>query len=67
MIKRGDVGILYSAGYKRIKDNGDSFIFQRDTYEVDFKDIRTSFITDYIKKLKGYKEKIILPSIVKKM
>lgn len=65
-ILKGKVGILYNAGTKRIKDNGDSFIFQRDTYEVFFKDIVTPFVSDQIKKMQGYKEKRILPAIYKK-
>lgn len=42
-IQDGKLGILYKSGTKRIKDDGGTFIFQRDTYEVDFKDITTPF------------------------
>ncbi|MBL7980079.1 MAG: hypothetical protein JNN12_17205 [Bacteroidetes Order II. Incertae sedis bacterium] len=61
LVYQGKVGILYKAGTKRIKDDGGSFIFQRDTYEVDFKDIRTPFVTEHIKKIKGFKQRNILP------
>ncbi len=62
LVKNGTVGILYKKGTKRVKDNGDYFTFMRDTYEVDFKDIKTPFINERIKSLKGYKmKKILLP------
>jgi hypothetical protein len=59
-IEKGEVGILYTAGTRRIKDDGSSFIFQRDTYEIDFKDITTPFITSNIQKMAGYKQKTLL-------
>lgn len=67
-IKKDDIldnkiGILYPKGSERIKDNGDSFVFQRDTYEVFFKDITAPFVSPRIKTLKGYKEKKILPCL----
>ncbi len=65
LVYSGQVGILYKKGTKRIKDDGGSFIFQRDTYEVDFKDIKSPHVTNFIKSLKGYKEKIILPPFKK--
>ena len=65
LVHTGQVGILYTKGTKRIKDDGNSFIFQRDTYEVDFKDIKTPHVTNFIKGLKGYKEKRILPPFKK--
>jgi hypothetical protein len=55
------IGVLYKAGTRRIKDDGGSFIFQRDTYEVNFKDIKTPFLNEYIKSLKGFKQRYILP------
>lgn len=42
-IQNGNIGILYKAGTKRIKDDGGTFVFQRDTYEVDFKDLTTPY------------------------
>ena len=54
-IVNGKIGILYKTGSKRIKDNGDFFIFQRDTYEIEFKDISSPYINDKIKNLPGFK------------
>jgi hypothetical protein len=61
LVNTGKIGILYKGGTKRIKDNGQYFVFQRDTYEVDFKDIKSPFVNEYIKTLNGYKERKILP------
>ena len=61
LVFEGKVGILYKAGTRRIKDDGGSFIFQRDTYEVDFKDIKTPFLNDDIKRINGFKQRNILP------
>ena len=61
LVYNGNVGILYKAGTRRIKDDGGSFIFQRDTYEIDFKDIKSPFITEHIKNMKGFLKKTILP------
>lgn len=60
-VSSNKVGVLYKAGTKRIKDNRDSFIFQRDTYEVDFKDIKTPFISSRIRQMKGFRLKELLP------
>jgi len=59
----GVIGNLFIAGTKRIKDDGSSFIFQRDTYEIEFKDINSPFLNDDIKNMKGYKVMHILPPI----
>ncbi|MDO8610192.1 MAG: hypothetical protein Q7R95_06580 [bacterium] len=59
-IQHGTIGILYKAGTKRVKDDGSSFIFQRDTYEIDFKDITTPILTEKIRLLPGFKIKKIL-------
>lgn len=64
-IQTGKVGILYTAGTKRIKDNGGYFTFQRDTYEVDFKDITTPLLNDKIRTMKGFQIKTILPAFKK--
>lgn len=62
-IQEGVIGILYKSGTKRIKDDGGTFVFQRDTYEVDFKDITTPFIPR-TKNLSGFtKQKILNPYI----
>ena len=60
-VMNGSVGILYKAGTTRIKDDGNRFMFMRDTYEVDFKDITAPFITPRIKELDGFRIKNILP------
>ncbi len=59
-ILNGVIGILYKAGTKRIKDDGSSFVFQRDTYEVDFKDITTPILSDRIKAFSGFQIKRLL-------
>lgn len=64
-IQAGTVGILYTKGTKRVKDNGGFFIFQRDTYEVDFKDLTTPPISADIRRKSGFQEKKILPAFVK--
>jgi len=60
-ILKGDNGILYKAGTKRVKDDGGFFILQRDTYEIDFKDITTPILNDKIKGIDGFEVKYILP------
>jgi len=40
------VGILYKAGTTRVKDNGSTFIFARDTYEVELQDFYSPPIPD---------------------
>lgn len=61
----GKIGNLFVAGTERIKDDGGSFIFQRDTYEVEFKDIRTPMINDNIKSFDGFRVMKILPPFKK--
>jgi hypothetical protein len=65
-IEAGTIGILYKANTKRIKDDGGSFVFQRDTYEVDFKDISSPFLNGSIKEMKGFQVKKILPLFEKR-
>lgn len=60
-IENGKIGILYKAQTRRVKDNGDSFLFQRDTYEVDFGDITSPPIPKKYKYMAGFKIKNILP------
>lgn len=64
-IQAGTIGILYTAGTKRIKDDGGSFTFQRDTYEIDFKDITTPILNDRIRLIDGFAIKNILPPFKK--
>lgn len=65
-IETGTIGILYKSGTTRIKDDGGSFVFQRNTYEIDFKDITSPFLNDAIKKMKGFQVKKILPPFQKR-
>ncbi|TAF63038.1 MAG: hypothetical protein EAZ55_14585 [Cytophagales bacterium] len=60
-IEKGVVGILYKAGTQRVKDDGGTFTFQRDTYEIDFDDITTPIVTPLIQKMAGYVQKTLLP------
>jgi hypothetical protein len=62
-ILKNKVGILYKKGTKRIKDDGTFFIFQRDTYEIDFKDIHSPFLDEEIKKITGFELKKLLEPI----
>lgn len=56
----GVIGILYKAGTSRIKDDDGSFVFQRDTYEVDFKDITTPILSDKIRAFSDFQIKKLL-------
>ena len=60
-ILNGKIGDLFVAGTKRIREDGTSFLFLRDTYEVMFKHIESPIVNDKIKSLKGYKELHLLP------
>lgn len=60
-IVAGKIGVLYKAGTKRLKDDGAFFIFQRDTYEIDFKDITTPILNEKIKISNGFEIKKLLP------
>ena len=65
-IEDGTIGLMYKAGTKRIKDDGGSFTFQRDTYEVDFKDISSPIINDRIKAMSLFQQKKILSPFLKR-
>ena len=65
-IEDGTIGLMYKAGTKRIKDDGESFTFQRDTYEVDFKDISSPIINDRIKAMSLFQQKKILSPFLKR-
>lgn len=65
-ILEGVIGNLFLRGAKRVKDDGSFFIFQRDTYEIEFKDINSPFLNDGIKKMKGFKIMHILPPLTLK-
>ncbi len=65
-IEQSTIGILYKGGTKRIKDDGGSFSFQRDTYEVDFKDITNPFVNDKIELMNLFERKKMLPPFLKR-
>lgn len=51
----GSVGTLYVKGTTRTKDNKDQFVFQRDTYEVEFKDINSPPLSPHIRAMAGFR------------
>ena len=59
-IESGEIGILYPRGTRRVKDNADSFLFMRDTYEVDFKDITSPILSDRIRQMPGFEQMRLL-------
>ena len=65
-IEAGIIGTLFNGGTKRIKDDGGSFTFQRDTYEVDFKDISSPLINSKIESTQLFQQKRILQPFVKR-
>lgn len=62
-ILSGRIGKLYKSGSKRIKDDGTFFVFQRDTYEVEFKHFRPPFVNQRIEKMKGFNKLQLLPAL----
>ena len=48
------IGILYKKGARRIRKDGSYFNFAEDTYEIFFKNIKTPFLTERIKKISGF-------------
>ena len=60
-VQSNKIGILYKKGARRIKDDGNSFVFQRDTYEVEYKDISSPFLDSRIEKMAGFQKKTLLP------
>jgi hypothetical protein len=64
-IEAGIIGILYKAGTRRLKDDGGSFVFQRDTYEVDFKDITSPWLSVNVEAMSNFRRKTLLPPFQK--
>jgi hypothetical protein len=54
-IINNEIGTLYKKGSKRMKDNNSSIIFDRDTFEIEFKDITSPTITTEIFENKSFK------------
>jgi hypothetical protein len=64
-IETNAVGTLYKAGSRRMKDDGGSFSFQRDTFEVDFNDICSPQMNNQIQETTGFLRKSLLPPFQK--
>jgi hypothetical protein len=54
-LEKGETGQLYKSGTKRLRSDGTSFTFNENTYEVLFRDIDPPVITNFVKKLKGFR------------
>ncbi|WAC14376.1 hypothetical protein [Dyadobacter pollutisoli] len=54
-LEKGETGQLYKSGTKRLRSDGTFFTFNESTYEVLFRDIDPPVMTDYVKKLKGFR------------
>ena len=54
-LEKGEIGILYKSGTKRIRSDGTSFTFYENTYEVLVQDFDPPVVTNYIKKLPGFR------------
>jgi hypothetical protein len=52
---KGETGIFYKAGTKRIRFDDTFFTFHQDTYEIRFADIDPPVVTDYVRRLKGFR------------
>ncbi len=65
-IESGKIGILFKSGAKRTKDDGGSFSFIRDTYEVEFKDISSPTLNSKIQASASFQLKTLLKPFVKK-
>ncbi|GHB80959.1 hypothetical protein [Persicitalea jodogahamensis] len=55
-VEKGELGVLYRAGTKRIRADRTEFMFQQDTYEILFKDVSSPIITERIEKLVGFRK-----------
>ncbi len=53
-ILHGKIGILYRKGSERVRADKSTFSFFEDTYEVFFKNINSPFISERIKKIRGF-------------
>lgn len=53
------IGILYPRGTERIKDNKESFTFQRNTYEVFFEDLSAPFLNETIMMKEGFLRSVL--------
>lgn len=60
-VLRGELGDLFTSGTTRIRQDGTSFRFARDTYEIMFRHILAPPITSFIRSLPGFSEIYLLP------
>jgi len=51
----GEIGKIYKAGAKRIRNDETSFTFYEDTYEIPFSDIDSPIITDHVRSVSGFR------------
>ncbi len=63
-VERGELGVLYKAGTKRIRSDQSSFTFYQDTYEILFQDISSPLISERIGKLPGFKKCVLKPAYI---
>ena len=61
-VEKGELGILYRAGTKRIRSDQSSFTFHQDTYEILFQDISAPILTERIEKLAGFNKCSLKPA-----
>ncbi len=54
-LKKGEIGIYYPANTKRIRQDKSHFVFNEDTYEVFFQDLKPPILTESMQLLKGFK------------
>lgn len=57
----GEIGDLFVSGTTRIRQDGTTFRFMRDTYEIMFRHILAPPITPYIQSLPGFRKIYLLP------
>lgn len=57
----GEIGDLFISGTTRIRQDGTTFRFMRDTYEIMFRHILTPPITPFIQSLPGFRKIYLLP------
>ncbi len=57
----GEVGDLFVSGTTRIRQDGTTFRFMRDTYEIMFRHIFAPPITPFIQSLPGFRKIFLLP------
>jgi len=54
-LEKGESGILYKAGTKRIRSDNTTFTFHENTYEILFSDIDPPVVTEHIRRLQSFR------------